>query len=120
MPDLDEALARGLVVDSSPRLLRGVRLFDVDVESVDRVAALVHRKVSLASEGMPTPAMLAARTWNWYFLFSFRSHTWRQRDYPTNSLASLDASQDTTTDVSVFLVGTTLLGADGMSVDHNV
>lgn len=35
-----------------------------------------HRKVSLGKEGTPTPAMLAALTWNWYFLFSFRSDTW--------------------------------------------
>lgn len=34
-----------------------------------------HRKVSLGREGTPTPAMLAALTWNWYFLFSFRSVT---------------------------------------------
>lgn len=34
-----------------------------------------HRKVSLGSDGMPTPAMLAARTWNWYFMFSFSSDT---------------------------------------------
>lgn len=32
--------------------------------------------VPLGREGMPTPAMLAARTWNWYFLFSFKSDTW--------------------------------------------
>ena len=38
-----------------------------------------HVNVSLAKEGMPTPAMLAARTWNWYFMFSFRSDTWADK-----------------------------------------
>lgn len=45
-----------------------------------------HRKVLLGSDGMPTPAMLAARTWNWYFLFSFRSDTWKQRHKDTRPL----------------------------------
>ena len=48
-----------------------------------------HRKVSLGSDGMPTPAMLAALTWNWYFLFSFRSDTWRQRGTKTELCSAL-------------------------------
>lgn len=34
-----------------------------------------HLNVSLGRDGMPTPAMLAARTWNWYSMFSFSSET---------------------------------------------
>ena len=40
---LDELAVGCLLVDASPRLLRGPRLLDVHVEAIDRVATLVHR-----------------------------------------------------------------------------
>lgn len=58
-----------------------------------------HRKVSLGRDGMPTPAMLAALTWNWYFLFSFRSDTWEpitRRIVSTNAVLRRSGNLDQT------------------------